>query len=48
VLFTKNTNAIKGDNIVPVKLTTPATPSVYLLSITGTGINLKTGKVIVQ
>jgi hypothetical protein len=48
VIFTKITNAIKGDNIIPVKLSTPATPSVYLLSITGKGINLKTGKVIVQ
>jgi len=48
IVFTKNSNAIKGDNIIPVQLKTPASPGMYLLSIEGAGLQLQTQKIIIN
>ena len=48
IVFTKNSNAIKGDNIIPVQLKTPASPGMYLISIEGAGLQLQTQKLIIN
>ena len=48
IVFTKNSNAIKGDNIIPIQLKTPASPGMYLISIEGAGLQLQTQKIIIH
>lgn len=48
IIYTKNSNSIKGDNIIPIQLNSPIVPGMYFLSIEGAGLKVQTQKIIVN